>query len=130
MRRGILFALACLALAACRDETVAGYGALGATWQLTELDGAPFAAKATLQFDQEGNLTGDAPCNRYFGKQLAPYPWFQAQDIGATRRACPALEQETKYLGALAEMTLSEVSGDTLILSNDAGREMVFKAAE
>lgn len=130
MRYGIFIILVCFALAACRDETVAGYGALGATWQLTELDGAPFAAKATLQFDEGGNITGDAPCNRYFGKQSAPYPWFTVEDIGATRRACPALEQESTYLTALSEMTLSEVSGNTLILSNDAGREMVFRAAE
>ncbi len=128
MRRGLLLILTCLALVACRDETVAGYGATNATWQLATLDNVPFTARATLQFGARGEITGDAPCNRYFGQQTAPYPWFSAENIGATRRACPALAQESTYLSALAEMTLSEISGDTLILSNDAGREMVFKA--
>lgn len=112
----------------CGDETLAGYGAAGKEWQLTELDGKPFAATATLAFRQEGKLEGDAPCNRYFGEQTAPYPWFSAERIGATRRACPELEREAAYLAALQDMTLAEVAGDTMILSNDAGREMVFTA--
>ncbi len=122
-------ALACVALTACRDETVAGYGASDITWRLVTLDDVPFTAIATLQFGARGEITGNAPCNRYFGQQSAPYPWFSAQDVGSTRRACPELDEENTYLTALSEMTLSEISGDTLILSNDAGREMVFKAA-
>ena len=128
MRAAITTALICLALTACRDETVAGYGALDAEWRLSELDGKDFPATATLRFGEKGEITGNAPCNRYFGQQTAPYPWFSVENIGATRRACPELDQETAYLSALAEMTLSEIAGDTLILSNDAGREMIFKA--
>jgi heat shock protein HslJ len=44
--------------------------------------------------------------------------------------ACPDLAAESQYLTALGEMTLAEVSGPTLILSNDAGRSMVFTAQE
>ncbi|MBC7178797.1 MAG: META domain-containing protein, partial [Roseovarius sp.] len=40
------------------------------------------------------------------------------------------LAEEALYLTALAEMTLVEVLGDVMILSNDAGREMVFRAGE
>jgi heat shock protein HslJ len=110
------------------DETVASYGAKEVVWQLVELDGKPFDARATLSFADEGALSGQAPCNRYSGQQSAPYPWFQAEKIAVTRMACPQLAAETAYFEALSAMTLSEVSGETLILSNDAGREMVFEA--
>ncbi len=110
------------------DETVTAYGADKATWRLVEIDGQPFAARATLEFADEGKLSGQAPCNSYSGKQTVPYPWFRAVEIVSTRKACPDLAAETAYFEALAAMTLSEVSGKALILSNDAGREMVFEA--
>ncbi len=128
----ILLAMAAFAgLADCSgDETVANYGGSAAEWQLVEIDGADFTAPATLNLAEPGKISGQAPCNRYFGEQTAPYPWFRAEKIGATRHACPELKEENLFLAALTEMTLSEVAGDTLILSNDAGREMVFKAAK
>lgn len=114
----------------CKDETVSGHGGAAATWVLRSIDGTPFAARATLTFPEEGTVAGEAPCNRYSGQQTVPYPWFSAARITSTKRACPDLDAETRYLRALGEMTLAEIAGDTLILSNDAGREMVFRAAE
>jgi heat shock protein HslJ len=127
----LLLLLATLGLTACiGDETVAGYGGADRIWLLSEVDGAPFSAHATLQFPEAGRISGDAPCNRYSGAMTTPYPWFGATQIAGTRMACPDLEAETKFFEALAAMTLSEVLGDVMILSNDAGREMVFKAGE
>lgn len=131
MMRMIGTMIALCALTACqKDETVANYGGAERQWTLLEIDGERFAARATLRFGDDGELRGEAPCNSYFGTQTAPYPWFRAENIGATRRACPDLAAEQRYLNLLAEMTLSEVAGDTLILSNDAGREMLFRAAQ
>ncbi|PIE13700.1 MAG: META domain-containing protein [Rhodobacterales bacterium] len=112
------------------DETVGRYGAAGRVWQLTELDGATFTSRATLTFPEPGKIAGQAPCNLYFGTMAAPYPWFRAEKIGATAMACSELSQETAFLRALEQMTLSEVSGDRLILSNEQGREMVFTAVK
>lgn len=121
--------VALLLLAACRgDETVTAYGGAGQVWALSELDGAAFAATATLHFPKPGRIAGDTPCNAYSGAMTAPYPWFQATGIAATRRVCPDLAAEAAFLSALAAMTQSEVSGDVLILRDDAGREMVFRA--
>ena len=114
----------------CKDETVSGHGGDGATWVLRSIDGTPFAARATLTFPEEGTLAGEAPCNGYSGQQTVPYPWFSAERLITTRRACPDLEAETRYLRALGDMTLAEIAGDTLILSNDAGGEMVFRARQ
>jgi len=119
-----------LGLGLCdRDETIAAYGAADQVWVLVELDGAKFAPRATLKFPEPGRISGHAPCNTFQGAQDAPYPWFDVKQVAATRMACPDLAAETAYLAALSDMTLSEVSGNTLILSNESGREMVFKAS-
>lgn len=111
-----------------RDETVAAYGGADQVWTLTEIDGADFGATATLAFPGAATISGQAPCNSYSGSMDAPYPWFEARDLAVTRRACPDLALETRFFEALQAMTLAEVSGGTLILSNDKGREMVFRA--
>lgn len=126
----ILAALTALTLSACRrDETLSGYGASGIVWALVELDGKPFTARATLTFPQQGKITGTAPCNGYFASQNAPYPWFKAGPIGTTKTTCPDLNSERLFLSALKQTTLAEIAGDVLILSDDSGREMLFRPA-
>ena len=116
-----------LSLTACADETISGYADPDATYRLVELGGEPFPARATIRFPEEGRLEGDAPCNRWFAKQNVPYPWFEAGSIGATKRGCADLALETAFFEALGAMTLVEVQGPVLILSDDDGRSMVFQ---
>ena len=116
-------------LAACQtDETVSGFVADTGEFTLQSIDGTPFAARATLNVAEKGKISGQAPCNRYFGAQTAPYPWFAVDGIASTKMGCADLTAEDVFLRALSDMTIVEVSGPTLILSNDAGREMVFQA--
>lgn len=118
-----------LGLTFCQgDETISGYSAPNITWALESLDGKTFAEEASIGFPEEGKIEGNAPCNTFFGSQTAPYPWFKAEGIGATRMACASMAQETAFFAALGNMTIAEVSGDTLILTNDDGGEMVFRA--
>ncbi|MEM6728307.1 MAG: META domain-containing protein [Pseudomonadota bacterium] len=109
------------------DETISGYADRDTTWRLTELDGAAFPARATLRFPEEGQMSGSGPCNSFSAAQTAPYPWFESGPIAATRRACPELQEEGAFFTALGEMQIAEVSGSVLILSNEAGRSMVFE---
>lgn len=126
--RFVLFLL--LVLGACRgDESVAAYGAAGEVWRLIEIDGAPVSnPNVTLEFPEEGRLSGQGPCNSYSGQQSAPYPWFKAESILSTKRACPDLALESAYFEALAAMQISEVSGRVLILTNEDERSLVFEA--
>nr|WP_281494220.1 META domain-containing protein [Jannaschia sp. S6380] len=118
-----------LALAACqRDETISGYVDPETIWQLKELNGQPFPATATLTFPRMGEVAGNGPCNAFRANQSAPLPWIDMDGITATRRTCADLAAETRFLDALRVMTLAEVAGDTLLLSNDAMEEMVFRA--
>ena len=118
-----------LALPACRnDESVRAYGAADKEWRLVELAGNPFDATATLTFPEPGRIAGAGPCNTFSASMTVPYPWFEVGSIAATKRACPDLPSETAFFVALEQATLSEVLGNTLILSNTDGLSMVFTA--
>ena len=117
-----------VALGGClKDETLSGFVPDGSTWILEEMRGAPFAERTTLTFPEPEQIAGQAPCNQYFAVQTVPYPWFNVNAVGSTRRACPALELEGTYFATLQAATLAEVAGDTLILSNEDGPLLVYK---
>lgn len=111
-----------------KDEGVSGYVAPETIYVLQDLDGAAFGSAATLQFPAKGQVTGKGPCNGFRATQTLPYPWIGIRDVVATKRACPDLTAETTYFTVLQEMTLAEALGPVLILTNDAGREMLFRA--
>lgn len=114
---------ALLLLAGCAsDETISGFAEVGSEWLYEGSE----TAQVTLAFPEPGQVAGQGPCNRYFATQSAPYPWFELGPIASTKMACPNLSEEATYLDQLAAMTLAEVSGDVLILSNDAGEKMFF----
>lgn len=128
MSRLCLLPALLLAAACSGDETLSAYGAAGKMWQLHSIDGKAYAASASLRFPEPGKITGRGPCNSFHGAQTAPYPWFTVAALAVTRAACAELAAETAFLQALQEMTQAEAAGDVLILSSDAGREMLFKA--
>jgi heat shock protein HslJ len=125
--RFVMLSLLSLIPACQGDETLRAYGAADRIWTLTEIDGHPFTAEATLTFPAEGTIAGAAPCNKYSASMTVPYPWFEAGPIRATKMACADLKAESHFFQALDAMTLSEVLGDILILSTPEGRKMVFR---
>ena len=86
-------------------------------WTLVELDGAPFAQRATLSFPDAGSVSGSAPCNRYFGPLIAEFPAFATGPLAATRMACLDLAAEERFLTALSAMTAAELRDGLLILT-------------
>lgn len=124
-----VLAVAGLATVCQADKTGAGFGA-ALTWRLTELAGQPLSGGVTLSFAPADRIAGKAPCNRYAASMTAPYPAFKTGPILSTKMACPNLAEEDAFFTALAAMSQAEVSGDTLILRDDTGTEMRFKASE
>ena len=117
-----------LALAGCfRDESVSAYAP--GIWRLHHTGTVEIAAgtEITLDLTTRAQISGQGPCNSYSAIQSAPYPWFDPGPIASTRASCPDLVAEQAYLNALADMTLAEVSGPVLILSNDAGDTLEFR---
>ncbi|MFT4742823.1 MAG: heat shock protein HslJ [Yoonia sp.] len=124
-----LIALAFIMTTACQaDESITAFAGNVTAFTLRSIDGVTFAARATIDVSEAGKITGYGPCNRYFANQTAPYPWFSTGPIESTRMACPDLTAEAQFFDALRAMTLVEVLGGTLILSDDNGREMLFQA--
>ncbi|WP_247738575.1 META domain-containing protein [Shimia sp. R9_2] len=128
MMRRIAWVLAAgLGVAACApSETVTQYGGADYTWRLQEIDGAAVDYEAILLLEESGRVMGQGPCNSFLATQDAPYPWINIKVDVVEQIYCPDIDREEAYLTALQEMSLVEVSGPTLVLSNDAGREMVF----
>ena len=114
-------------LAACNeDETVSGYVGDSTVFTLQSINEQPFQASATIDLSETGKVSGEGPCNSYSAEQSAPYPWFNLGPVVATERACEDLSAEVTFFQSLQSMTIAEVNGPILILTNDAGREMVF----
>ena len=114
-------------LTACfKDETVSGQTQGTDVWILDKMNGIPIATLVTIEFPKEGEIIGQAPCNRYFGEQNAPLPWFEIKGMGATKMACPNLDLEVRYFNLLQKMTTAEVAQDMLILRSDTGNLLVF----
>jgi heat shock protein HslJ len=127
MRQFLSFLLAVSTVSACQaHETLIGFAGAPSAWVLRSMDGVASAVPITLTLDRSGTLGGQAPCNRYSAVLSAPYPWFEVSGLKVTRKACPDLAQEAAYLSALQAMTLSEVSGDMLVLSDTQDRALVF----
>lgn len=123
----IFLSLPILLIACLKDETVAGFVDPGAVYRLEEVGGAASITRATISFPESGRVVGEAPCNHYSARQTVPYPWFRVEAVVATKRSCPDLTAEGAFFEALQTMTLVEVAGAVLILSNNEGLEMVFR---
>lgn len=116
-------------MASCgANETVRNYGGGDKVWALKSINETPVKTTITLQFPDEGGIIGQAPCNSYFATMTAPYPWFKVGPIGATRMACDDLDKEADYFEMLEKMQQVEVLGNTLVLTDGAKLELVFKA--
>ena len=117
-----------LALTGClKDETISGRTAPSDVWVLSLIGEAAVTERITIRFPEQGRVTGEVPCNSYFAEQSAPLPWIDLGPIGATRRACPALELETRYFGLLERMALVETLGDALLMTADDGMTLTFR---
>ena len=117
-----------LALAACAPDETASAFAEDATYLLETIDGASLPRPATLVFDGPGRIGGQGPCNAWGARLTVPYPWFAIDGIEGDAMACPGAGEE-RYFDALRAMEFAEIQGPVLILSNAAGRQMVFRAA-
>lgn len=94
-------------------------------WQLLALDGQRVGYEASFAIDAEGRVSGQAPCNRWFGQNQASLPALSLGALGATRMYCERMDDETAFLAALGVMTSAEQIGENLILHGE-GRSMEF----
>lgn len=113
-----------LALAAACAPALASE--IGGDWHLVGIDGTRAPASLTITFATDGTVSGQAPCNRYFGIYRGELPEITLSALGATKMACDKLAEEAAYLQALQAMTKAEAAGEHLFLTGPEGRVLEF----
>lgn len=117
-----------LALVACpKGEDCAGPPEQSGPWHLHSIDGAVFQEVAQVEFGPDDQIKGQAPCNAFTALLDAGLPEFVIGEMIVTDSICDEIEAESRFLSALQDMDRMRMQGEDLVLSNDAGREMVFR---
>ena len=78
----------------------------------------------TAAFGEDGEVSGSAGCNSFFGGYTAADGAIEIGPLASTRKLCAedgVMEQEAAYLTALENATTYEFVGERLELRNDAG---------
>jgi heat shock protein HslJ len=105
----------------------------GSAWQVTTFAGQPPLADhpITFEFDTEGNIAGDASCNRFGGTCTIEGNTMKIGPLRSTRRACEPeiMQQEQKFLALLSAATTWSIDGDALVLIAPEG-EIKAEGAE
>ncbi len=109
----------------------AAAGLVGTRWRLADVAGtvAISGAHATLEFPAPGRVIGNGSCNRFFGPVELAGDSIHVGALAATRKACaePAMQQETRYLEALAASARLTVDASALLLyPRDGGQPLRF----
>jgi len=99
---------------------------VGSSWIVTDLAGtAPLAdVPITFTFDAEGNISGNASCNRFGGHYKIDGDQITISRVRATRRYGPQehMEQERRFLVLLQAVHSWELTAeDNLILTGPEG---------
>ncbi len=134
---GIIILAGSLMTTSCANPQPGGENGLeAAAWELITLHNSPPIAKSKISISFEnGEISGNAGCNSYFGNYAVKGREIQFGPIAMTEMACldpdGAMEQEQAYLALLAEIDSFSVEGDQLILRKDGQEQLVFqKSAE
>ena len=96
--------------------------------QAQTIDEAHPGVQTTIEFEA-GRLSGDAGCNSYFGQFELMGTDLEIGDIGSTRMMCEghAMDQEDKFLEALANVGSFSADAQKLRLELNDGSTLVFR---
>ena len=87
------------------------------------------APAPTLHFGADGQATGNAGCNSFFGPYRASGNSLSVGPLGSTSRLCPdpegLMEQEAQFLRTLQSAASFRIDGNTLEIQNAAGQIVV-----
>ena len=118
-----------LAYVAATPGTITGH-----TWHLRAYNNGKQAVVSVIDgtdptavFGTDGQVTGNATCNSYFGPYTITGAALKIGPLGSTLMACPTTaqqDQETQFLTALQAATTFNVQGLTLELRDNSGALM------
>ncbi len=125
MKSLLIFATLCTTAMAMETNTPTP-ALPGTSWAVAELNGVALHGekRPTIEFDTEGNMGGDASCNRYGGPYTINGNTIAVSRQRVTRRMCDeeTMKRERQFLGILQVANTWEITDkDELILSGPEG---------
>lgn len=97
----------------------------GTNWSLYQIDGKAYSSetKVTINFKYpDAKVSGSAPCNNYFGTYVHGGEILTFGTLASTKKACPDLEMESKYLSLLQSTAKFIILGTELNLYDSSGK--------
>lgn len=126
----LLFSLCALfvlsGLSSCNKDTIR----YGKEWELTELNGeqVPAGTRIMVVFDDANKrYGGSASCNNYSGTFKLEGASLKLANPAVTKKACPDMTWETKYLAALKTIDTWSVMDNKLKLSKGTTLVATYK---
>jgi heat shock protein HslJ len=102
---------------------------IGPVWLAEDIQGGGVIdnVQSTVKFEPAGKVVGSGGCNRLFGTATVTGNSLAFGGIGTTRMACPpaVMQQESKFLNALAATRTFRFTGPYLKLYDAGGAELV-----
>jgi putative lipoprotein len=100
---------------------------VGGTWVAEDIDGAGVIdnVQSTLQFGNDGRISGRGACNGYNGIVDLKGAQIIIGQLVSTKMACPpaVMDQETRFMAALqATRTYRMDEGNKLVFSDATGK--------
>jgi len=118
-------------------EKAASQMLVGTHWRLTQLGDVIVdnpAGERDVHFVLQGTdllVSGNAGCNRMFGRYALKGDAIKFDQMGGTRMFCEArMELEQKFLGMFGEVSGWRITGNTLQLLDGAGKAVGTFEAE
>jgi len=131
----LLLALLLLAITGFANATevnVTEFELTDTEWWVEDIDGKGVTdmSHTTLQFLEQGRVTGDTGCNRYGGSTEVSGTSISFGPMAGTRKACapPLMDQEMKFYQAVAKVVSWEVADTGLLHLRDANGNTVIRA--
>ena len=113
------------------ESTYSGCGGdpailLHGEWLIEEIGGKAIIAKSrpTINFGDDGQISGNGSCNRYFGPYALSGEGLKISDLASSMMACeqPLMDQEALPLKSLRETSRFEIkAGNVLALLRNDG---------
>jgi putative lipoprotein len=132
MLRAAVFVLATMLLPACQSAApsptpAAAHPLIGTSWLAKDIDGRGVLddRQSTLVVESAERVSGQAGCNRYFGRVGLEESNIGISRVGSTKMACPpaVMDQERRFLEALQAASYWERRGDILIIFDGERRQ-------
>lgn len=137
MIRAAAFVLSTMLLAACQSAApspvAARHPLIGTSWLARDIDGRGVLddLRSTLVVESAERVSGQAGCNRYFGRVGLEESNIGISRVGSTKMACPpaVMDQERRFLEALQAASYWERGGDILIIFDGERRQRLRLSA-